>query len=104
MQEDGYDADATRAQLSEFGEFAKTWRSWFNEQSIKQLEVSYALLAQTPQKVLEAILIALGTDTSIANGVPTPTAKLVDATNRDWRRRFALESPQPTDRADLGAA
>lgn len=33
-RKDRYDADAIRAQLSEFAEFDKEWRSWFDEQSI----------------------------------------------------------------------
>ncbi|SMR81876.1 LPS sulfotransferase NodH [Aliiroseovarius halocynthiae] len=90
-REDRYDADAIRTQLSEFAEFDKEWRSWFDEQSIKPLEVSYDLLAQAPQRVLADVLIALGADASIANDVPTPTAKLADETNRDWRTRFELE-------------
>lgn len=91
-REDGYDADAIRAQMSKFVEFDQAWRSWFDQQSIKPLSVSYELLTQAPQKALADILTALGADASIADDIPIPTAKLADDTSRDWRRRFELES------------
>ncbi|MHA3913468.1 Stf0 family sulfotransferase [Halovulum sp. GXIMD14793] len=90
-REDGYDPDAIRAQVSEFVEFDKAWRSWFEEQSIEPLEVSYDALAREPQKVLASILDALGADASVADNIPVQTAKIADETNRKWRARFESE-------------
>jgi len=89
---DGYDPDAISAQIAEFSEFDAAWRSWFNDQSLVPLEVSYETLSTEPQKQLERILDALGADGSIAHEISTPTAKLADEINRQWRERFELQS------------
>jgi trehalose 2-sulfotransferase len=90
---DGYDRDAIRSQMAEFSLYDKAWRSWFDAQSAVPLEISYESLSREPQKQLERILDALGADGSIAHGISTPTAKLADEINRQWRERFELEAP-----------
>lgn len=89
---DGYDRDAIRAQIAEFSQYDEAWRSWFDAQSVMPLEVTYESLSREPQKQLERILDALGADGSIAQGISTPTAKLADEINRQWRERFELEA------------
>jgi LPS sulfotransferase NodH len=91
-REDGYDPEAIRSQVAEFVDFDTAWRSWFEEQSVAPLEVSYETLSREPQNQLARILDTLGADGSIAQEIPTPTAKLADSTNRQWRDRFELAS------------
>lgn len=97
-RENGYDPDAIRAQVSEFVEFDYAWRSWFENQSIKPLEVSYDALAREPKKALANILYALGADASIADSTPAQTAKIADKTNREWRARFESEVARSASR------
>ncbi|WP_068299356.1 Stf0 family sulfotransferase [Pararhodobacter sp. CCB-MM2] len=92
QRDDGYDPDAIRSQVAEFTAFDASWRSWFEEQSVSPLEVSYEDLSSAPQKQLARILDTLGVDGSIAHDIPTPTAKLADGINRLWRDRFELDS------------
>lgn len=91
-REDGYDPDAMRSQMAEFIEFDVAWRSWLEEQSVVPLEVSYEALSREPQKQLKRILDALGADGTIASTISTPTAKLADQFNRQWREKFELEA------------
>ncbi|MEL7178322.1 MAG: Stf0 family sulfotransferase [Pseudomonadota bacterium] len=91
-REEGYDPEAIRSQAEEFVDFDIAWRSWFDEQSVVPLEVSYENLSSEPQKQLARILDTLGADGSIAHDIPTPTAKLADDINRQWRDRFELAS------------
>ncbi|MDX8349983.1 Stf0 family sulfotransferase, partial [Cognatiyoonia sp. IB215446] len=91
-REEGYDPAAIRSQMAEFTEFDVAWRSWFDEQSVMPLQISYETLSRDPQKQLERILGALGKDCSIAGGISTPTAKIADQINRQWRARFELEA------------
>lgn len=92
LREDGYDADAIRSQMTELIEFDVAWRSWFKEQSVAPLKVSYEALSREPQKQLKRILDALGANGTIASGISTPTAKLANQINRQWRERFELEA------------
>lgn len=89
-REDGYDPEAMQSQVAEFIEFDTSWRSWFDEQSVVPLEVSYETLSREPQKQLARILDTLGADGSIAHEIPTPTVKLADDINLRWRTRFEL--------------
>lgn len=93
QREDRYDPIAIKSQISEFSEFDTAWRSWFEEQSVVPLEVSYDTLSREPQKQLARILDRLGANSSIAHKISTPTAKLADEINRQWRERFEQESP-----------
>lgn len=91
LRADGYDAAVIRSQAAEFRGFDTAWRSWFNAQSIVPVEVSYEALSKQPQSQLARILDALGADGSIAEQIPTPTAKLADDMNKEWRARFQRE-------------
>lgn len=90
-REDGYDPDAIRSKMAEFFEFDVAWCAWFEEQSVVPVEVSYEALSREPQKQLKRILDALGADGTIASRISTPTAKLANQINRQWRERFRLE-------------
>lgn len=91
-REPGYDPQAIRTQMVEFIDFDTAWRSWFDEQSVMPLAVSYEALSRDPQKQLALILDALGADGSTAHEMSTPTSKLADEVNRQWRERFKLEA------------
>ena len=92
-REDRYDPLAIKSLISEFSDFDTGWRSWFVEQSVAPLEVSYDALSREPQKQLARILDTLGADSAIAHEISPPTAKLADEINRQWRERFERESP-----------
>lgn len=95
-REQGYDADAIRAQLDEFARFNADWRRWFDEQAIEPFAISYETLSREPQAVVAEILTALGRDKSCALDIQPQTAKLADGTNKDWHTRFHLEENYPS--------
>ncbi|MEM9249800.1 MAG: Stf0 family sulfotransferase [Pseudomonadota bacterium] len=91
-REDGFDLMAIRAQMAEFAGYDVAWRSWFDAQSIRPLDLSYEQLTQEPQRHLADILRALGEDSAIAQTIPVQTAKLADEISRAWRARFVSET------------
>jgi trehalose 2-sulfotransferase len=89
-----YNAADIRAAYDEFLAFDHGWQQWFEAQGIEPLRITYEELSADPIGHLKVILEALGMDGSAANGAVPGVAKLADATNLDWARRF---------RAELGA-
>jgi trehalose 2-sulfotransferase len=86
-----YDAASIRATYDEFTAFDLGWKQWFDDQGIEPLRITYTALSEDPVGCLRMILEALGVDASAANGVVPGVAKLADATNREWVRKFRAE-------------
>ncbi|MGC1489244.1 MAG: Stf0 family sulfotransferase [Albidovulum sp.] len=74
-----------RAQL-EYHDSA--WRSWFNDQGIVPLRLSYESLAADPAAALAACCAALGLQPPDTRDVKPGVARLSDQTNLDWTNHY----------------
>lgn len=86
-----YDADEIARNLAQLTAFDLDWNAWFQTEGIDPMQVSYDQLSADPKAVLSSILDRLGLDPTLADGITPPVAKLADATNRAWARRFVTE-------------
>lgn len=86
-----YDAAAIAAQLEVSERMEAEWRDWFREEGVKPLTVTYDELSTAPYATLLRALNALGVDYEHGAELAPPTAKLADATSREWAQRFQLE-------------
>lgn len=86
-----YDADRLAAIVAERESDDAAWEQFFAERRIEPLRLVYETMTLDPQNALAAILTALGRDPSIASTVPVKTAKMGDATSREWVERFEHE-------------
>ena len=83
-----YDEDRIAALVAELEQDEALWRDFFATHGIEPLRLTYEAMSANPQAALAEILDALGRDPAIAATIDVPTAKLADATSRDWTRRF----------------
>lgn len=86
-----YDAARLRAVIDETLEHEAVFDAWASGQTITPFDVSYEDLSADPRAMLALVLAALGRDPSMADRATVRTARLADATSRDWAARFALE-------------
>lgn len=89
-----YDRAAIAGAITEAAAQETGWDNWFARENPPALRLDYDRLAADPRAVLSGILAALGLDPGAAEGVDIPTARLADATNRDWAARFRRETGQ----------
>lgn len=90
-QEPYYDAGEITRTLAELSALEDAWTVWFERENLQPLIVSYDALSSDPANVLAGILEELGLDPDLARDVSPQVAKLADATNRDWAKRFLAE-------------
>lgn len=90
-QEPIYDSDAIARHLTELAALDEAWGPWFESEELQPLHVSYDDLSDNPSGVLSRILDELGLDSSVANDISPPTARLSDETNKVWAQRFRAE-------------
>lgn len=91
-RDQGYDAEAIRFHMAELVSFDEAWEAWFAQEKLTPLKISYDDLAKDPQAVLAQVLCALNLAATLADAVATPTAKLADATSRNWKDQFEKEN------------
>jgi LPS sulfotransferase NodH len=87
-----YDADLLASLVREAEADNASWEAWFAAQGIAPLRLTYEDLSAAPQAVLAKVLSALGQDPAIAAAIQVQTAKLADATSREWAARFRREA------------
>jgi len=90
-KEPAYDFDAIRASFDRFMRFDRDWLTWFENQHIQPLRITYEDLSADPQRELARILTELGLDAEKADGVTPGVAKLADAVSAEWTTRFRYE-------------
>ena len=83
-----FDADLIGAAHDDLRGQDNCWVSWFRAQNIAPMTISYDALATDPQGELAKVLSCLGRDPARAAHARPGVAKLADATNRDWKRRY----------------
>lgn len=87
-----YDASHIRAEMDDLLQFEQDWQTWFADQGIDPLPVTYDALSKSPAQALRPILTALGKDPAIADSVKPGVRKLADATSAAWIERFKSEN------------
>ncbi len=90
-QEPVYDAHAIASHLAELTDMDAHWNSWFHEQALEPLRISYDDLSANPTGILARILGQLGVDLKLSEGIDLPVAKLADETSKLWAKRFLSE-------------
>lgn len=91
-----YDADAISREIAELSAQDNDWKNWFAREDIVPLTLTYSQLAADPQGTTAIILERLGIDPKAAKETTPEVAKLSDATNRQWIKRFLAERGDPT--------
>lgn len=89
-QDPVFDAPAIAAQLAASEQMDRDWAAWFAAQNITPLRITYDALSAAPYATLNIILNALGVAEQ-PKGTTVPTAKLADAINAEWAKRFRAE-------------
>lgn len=86
-----YDHSAIARNLVELTDMEDSWVSWFADQGIKPLRISYDDLSADPEQILGQILVQLGVDIKHSLDIEVPVAKLADSTNKLWAIRYCTE-------------
>lgn len=89
-----YDGAAIAAAVAELSAYDRDWTTWFAREGIDPLPLTYDGLSADPAGTLARVLGALGLPPEAARGVTPGTARLADATSRDWVDRFRSERPR----------
>jgi LPS sulfotransferase NodH len=87
-----YDGARLRAHIAETAAHEAVWDEWARGQGITPFEISYEELSANPRATLAKILIALGRDPVIADKAQAQTARLADATSKEWAARYRAET------------
>lgn len=86
-----YDGAALRAAFDVLTAYERQWEDWFAREGVKPLRLTYDALSADPSGTLATVLDTLGLPHEAANAITPATARLADATNRDWANRFRAE-------------
>lgn len=91
-KEPAYDAAAISSQIELPEQLETEWQTWFRSEDITPLHVTYDELSASAYATLMRVLKALGLEHEQKSEISPPTAKLADATNREWVERFRSEA------------
>lgn len=86
-----YDGERIAVVLAELESDDRAWDRFFAAHAIAPLRLTYEGVTAAPQRALAEIFGRLGLDQDLAHATPVPTAKMADATSRDWVERFRRE-------------
>lgn len=86
-----YDGERLAAVLAELEEDDRAWEAFFAAHGIEPLRLRYEEVTKAPQQALAGIFARLGLEKSVALSMAVPTAKMADATSREWVERFRRE-------------
>lgn len=87
-QEPVYDERAIAHQIAKLTDMDMRWESWFISEELDPLRVEYDDLSDNPTGVVGKVLEHLGLDPNIARQLALPVARLADATNKNWAKRY----------------
>lgn len=87
-----YDAARLSFLVKELHADDSAWEAFFVEHGITPLRLVFETIVKAPRDALATILSALGRDPQIARSVVPRTAKLSNATSREWAERFRRET------------
>lgn len=86
-----YDGNCLATIVAELQADDANWNGFFANHRIAPLRLTYETVTADPQAALATVLGALGKYPAIATIIATPTAKIGDATSREWADRFRAE-------------
>ena len=86
-----YDAQALHHHVEQYRKQDAAWVSWFDEQGIHPLHITYETLADQPQATTDCVLRAIGLNPRAAKTVTPRTRPLADDQSREWAMRFRAE-------------
>ena len=87
-----YDGERLAFLVDELHADDVAWNAFFAIHGIAPLRLVYETVVAAPHAALAVILTALGRDPEIARTVELRTAKLANATSREWAERFRKET------------
>lgn len=87
-----YDFDRIKAKLDELVQYDAKWVSWFSEQKIKPLQITYETLSEQPEAAVGAICDELGVPKPAPGALVAGVAKLADATSLKWITKFRADA------------
>lgn len=90
-QELRYHGADLRTCYERFTLYDRDWQTWFDQEGIRPLRISYEDLSAAPRDTLRLVLEKLGLDPAAADGVTPGVARLADAVSADWAARFRQE-------------
>lgn len=82
----GYDFDRLHHHADRLHSDKAGWKTWFAEQRIEALDISYEALAADPLRVLADLHVDLGLSKPAIAAAPTDVLR--DDLSEDWRRRY----------------
>ena len=86
-----YDGEALRAAFDRLNGYEREWQAWFARENVQPLRLTYDALSADPSGTLATVLQALGLPPGAASAITPGTARLADATSRDWADRLRAE-------------
>lgn len=87
-----YDFEAISKIVTTLEAHDSLWSTWFKEQGISPLRITYEDLSINPQAVLASALSALGLDCSVAEAIKPKSGKMADSKSQAWVERFKCEA------------
>jgi trehalose 2-sulfotransferase len=97
MRDPVYDADAIEAALGRIQRENDAWETYFNENGITPMHITYEQLTQDTDSTIRSIMNHIGSPVEF---VPAPTTRSQsDGTNAEWSRRFLAERPHYAHRS-----
>ena len=90
-REPAYDARVLSRLVATLEEHDAAWSTWFTQQNLEPLCITYETLSSKPQVVLASILCALDIDPTIAESVRPRSAKMADSKSHEWATRFRID-------------
>lgn len=87
-----YDFDAIDNQVRALENYEQGWIDWFAAEELQPLAIDYEDLAETPERVLPAILAHIGQDPAKARGLAPTVARLSDALSVEWAARYRAQA------------
>lgn len=86
-----YDRKAISELILEMDEHNSAWKSWFQENGISPLLLTYEDLAENPVQELKRVLDYIQVPQMHGIGLQPKTAKLADEINQSWTERYKNE-------------
>jgi LPS sulfotransferase NodH len=90
-REPAYDARVLSRLLATLEKHDAAWSTWFTQQNLEPLCITYETLSSEPQVVLASVLCALDLDPTIAESVRPRSAKMADSKSQEWATRFRID-------------
>ncbi|CAN5443607.1 Stf0 family sulphotransferase [soil metagenome] len=90
-QEPHYDFERLRQEVASLERYDGAWLTWFRDQGIEPLRISYDDLSADPAAALIRICAALGVQAPNPGDIRPGVAKLADTTSVEWKRRYMAD-------------